>query len=1072
MGIVGFRYGSPVRDDPGRSYTELEFEAAAELGVPRLVFMLDEDAVLPLPRVFLADPEHEGQQAAFRARVMAAGTTVQLVSSPGQLELLLFQALGEIQERTAADQGGARRAAASGRVAVRVAPRPAFLAGREGLLAELDARLAGGSRPGPGVVALVGLGGAGKTSVAVEYAHRHLGELGVVWQLTAEESAALAAGFAELAAQLGVRDGDGAGDPVARVHAVLARRADWLLVFDNVRRPDAVAGLVPPGGGGRVVLTSQYGYWPGGQALEVPVLDTATAAGFLLARTSATGAAEEAAAEELAAELGGLPLALEQAAAYMQATGRGLGEYLGLFRARRLELLGRGDPTGYDGRVTTTWALAFAELGQASPAAGLLRLAACCAAEDIPLDLLLRPRPGGAAMLGEQVAPLLGPLLADELARDEAVAGLRRYSLITAPRDGRVSVHRLVQAITLAQLPAEVAAAWRQAAAAVIQAALPGDPRDPAAWPVFAVLLPHAQATLAHASSGMHRIARYLGYLGNYAAAQDLLRQVFDAQETELGAEDPDTLSARANLAFWTGRAGDAAAARDQYAALVPVQERVLGADHPSTLSARANLARWTGRAGDAAAARDQYAALLPVRERVSGAQHPETLTDRANLANFTGEAGDAAAARDEYAALLPVRERVSGAEHPETLAARDNLARWTGEAGDAAAARDQYAALVPVQERVLGAEHPDTLNTRANLARWTGRAGDAAAARDQYAALLPVREQVSGAQHPETLADRANLAYWTGEGGDAAAARDQYAALLPVRERVSGGEHPDTLTTRASLAYWIGEAGDAAAARDQYAALLPVRERVLGAEHPDTLNTRANLARWTGEAGTRPRPGTSTPRCCRSASGSPAPSTPTPSPTGPTWPTGPGRARTQPRPGTSTPRCCRSASGSPAPNTPTPSPPAPTWPTGPAGPGTRPRPGTSTPRCCRSASGSPAPSTPTPSPPAPTWPAGPAGPGTRPRPGTSTPRCCRSASGSPAPSTPTPSPTGPTWPTGPGRAGTQPRPGTSTPRCCRSASGSPAPSTPTPSPPAPTWPTGPGWRRGPYKLTTQIRSE
>ena len=885
VGIVGFRYGSPVRDDPGRSYTELEFEAAAELGVPRLVFMLDEDAVLPLPRVFLADPEHEGQQAAFRARVMAAGTTVQLVSSPGQLELLLFQALGEIQERTAADQGGARRAAASGRVAVRVAPRPAFLAGREGLLAELDARLAGGSRPGPGVVALVGLGGAGKTSVAVEYAHRHLGELGVVWQLTAEESAALAAGFAELAAQLGVRDGDGAGDPVARVHAVLARRADWLLVFDNVRRPDAVAGLVPPGGGGRVVLTSQYGYWPGGQALEVPVLDTATAAGFLLARTSATGAAEEAAAEELAAELGGLPLALEQAAAYMQATGRGLGEYLGLFRARRLELLGRGDPTGYDGRVTTTWALAFAELGQASPAAGLLRLAACCAAEDIPLDLLLRPRPGGAAMLGEQVAPLLGPLLADELARDEAVAGLRRYSLITAPRDGRVSVHRLVQAITLAQLPAEVAAAWRQAAAAVIQAALPGDPRDPAAWPVFAVLLPHAQATLAHASSGMHRIARYLGYLGNYAAAQDLLRQVFDAQETELGAEDPDTLSARANLAFWTGRAGDAAAARDQYAALVPVQERVLGADHPSTLSARANLARWTGRAGDAAAARDQYAALLPVRERVSGAQHPETLTDRANLANFTGEAGDAAAARDEYAALLPVRERVSGAEHPETLAARDNLARWTGEAGDAAAARDQYAALVPVQERVLGAEHPDTLNTRANLARWTGRAGDAAAARDQYAALLPVREQVSGAEHPETLADRANLAYWTGEGGDAAAARDQYAAVLPVRERVSGGEHPDTLTTRASLAY------------------------------------------WTGRPGTRPRPGTSTPRCCRSASGSWAPNTPTRSTPAPTWPTGPAGPGTRPRPGTSTPRCCRSASGSPAPSTPTPSPPAPTWP-------------------------------------------------------------------------------------------------------------------------------------------------
>ena len=95
------------------------------------------------------------------------------------------------------------------------------------------------------------------------------------------------------------------------------------------------------------------------------------------------------------------------------------------------------------------------------------------------------------------MAPLLVPLLDDDLARDEAVAGLRRYSLISAPHNGLVSVHRLVQAITLAQLPAEPADAWRQAAADLIEAALPGDPQDPATWPVFAALLPHAQAALA-----------------------------------------------------------------------------------------------------------------------------------------------------------------------------------------------------------------------------------------------------------------------------------------------------------------------------------------------------------------------------------------------------------------------------------------------------------------------------------------------------------------------------------------------------------------------------------------------
>ena len=647
-------------------------------------------------------------------------------------------------------------------VAVRLAPRPVFLVGREELLAELDARLNGRSQAGPGVVALVGLGGVGKTSVAVEYAHRQLDQLDVVWQLSAEEPAGLAAGFGELAARLGGRDGLGPGDPVAVVHAALARRDDWLLVFDNVPGPAVIQGMLPPAGGGRVMITSQYPHWPFAQAVEVSVLDRAVAAAFLLARTGAASG-EEQAADELAGELGGLPLALEQAAAYMQASGRDIIEYLGLFRARRAELLGRGEVAGYDKRVTTIWALAFSELGQADPAAGLLRLAACCAAEDIPLDLLLRPVPGlNIERFGAEVAPLLGPLLEDELVRDEAVATLRRYSLINAPHDGRVSVHRLVQAITLAQLPYEVAEAWRRAAAAMIEAALPGDPQDPAAWPAYAALLPHAQAALPLASDGMFKVAQYLGIIGNYTAARDLLQQLLQARETELGTEHSGTLAARAELAYWTGEAGDAARARDQFAALLPIRERVLGTEHPRTLTARANLARWTGHAGDAAAARDQFAALLPVEERIFGPEHPETLIARASLARWTGYAGDVAAARDQFAALLPVYERVLGAEHPDTLTTRSNLASLTGEAGDAAAARDRFAALLPVYERVLGAEHPRTLSTRANLASFTGYAGDAPAARDQFAVLLPVYERTLGTEHPSTLNARANLAHWT----------------------------------------------------------------------------------------------------------------------------------------------------------------------------------------------------------------------------------------------------------------------------------------------------------------------
>jgi hypothetical protein len=731
---------------------------------------------------------------------------------------------------------------------VRLAPRPELLAGREQLLADLDARLTAGRGPWPRVVALYGLGGAGKTSVAVEYAHRHLAEVGVAWQLAAENRTVLADGFGQLAAQLGARDVADTRDPVASVHGVLAAFPDeWLLIFDNAPDRASVEAFLPPAGPGRVLITSQSALWFLGQALEVPVLDTEVAAGFLADRT---GDPDRQAAVGLADMLDGLPLALEQAAAYTQAIGGNLSGYLALFRQRRVELLARGEPAGYSKTVASTWVLVFDRLRQTDAVAvGLLRLLAFCAPEAIPLRLLLQSRPGLAGRLGQEVAPVLAPLLEDPLAAGDAIGALRRYSLATPAASGSVSVHRLVQAVTADQMPAELAEAWRLAAAALIEAAIPADTVLPETWPICAELLPHAQAALADDSDGMARIANYLGSSGSHAPARDLQQKVVEAREQVLGPEHPQTLDAHGDLAAWTGQAGDAAAARDQFAALLPVCERVLGPEHPDTLTARKNLAEWTGNAGDPAGARDMLIALVPAAMRALGPEHPHTLLASSHLAYWVGEAGDPAGARDHYADLIPVEERVLGPEHPDVLIGRSQFARFIGEAGDPAGARAAYGELMLTDARMFGPEHPRTLTARANLADWTGQAGDAAAARDLLAELLPVRERVLGPEHPATLTNRGNLADWTGEAGNAAAARDLLAELLPVRERVLGPKHPYALATRHNLAHWTGEAGDAAAARDQFAALVPVIERVQGAEHPDTLRARNNLAYWTERA-------------------------------------------------------------------------------------------------------------------------------------------------------------------------------------------------------------------------------
>ena len=767
--ILGHRYGfQPPQDSPeGLSITQLEFRRAGQCGIPRVALLRTS---IPDVRLSdLQDPARAPLVLAFRDEVADQVRAAEFSDLQGLIQGLSTGVQGELDKR---DKPSAGQVTAG--LVLRLAPRPVFLAGREDLLAELDAQLTGLDEAGPRVVALTGLGGAGKTSAALEFAHRQLGGVAVAWQFPSEDPAVLAAGFGELAAQLGV---GGSGDPVVSVHGVLAASpAPWLLVFDNAPDRESVAPFVPPAGRGRVLITSRNQIWPPGQSIEVPVLDPQVAAQFLVGRT---GDADRRAALDLAGELGGLPLALEQAAAYVQASGNSLAGYLAAFRQRGPDMLGRGEPTGYTDTVATTWRLAFEDVQHAAPhAAGLLRLLAFCAPEAIPLRLLLHPRPDLAERLSDEVAPVLAPLLEDPLAAGDAIAALRRYSLVTPAAGGSVWLHRLVQAVTADQMPPELASQWHQAAAALIEAAIPDDPDLPRTWEAYAALLPHAQAALALTSVGMRRIAWYLGISGNYPAARDLFQVIADAfrDDDAYGAEHPDTLTARANLAHYTGRAGDAAAACDQYAALLQVRERVSGPEHSDTLTTP---------------------------------EYPDTLTTRDKLAYWywVGRAGEEAKARDQLAALMQEAEQALGLENPETLIARGHLARFIGEAGDPAAARDQYAALLLVRERVLGREHRDTLTTRAHLAHWTGEAGDAAAARDQLAALLPVRERVSGPEHPHTLNDRADLAHFIGKAGDAAAARDQLAALLPVRERVSGPEHPHSLETRRELDYWTEQA-------------------------------------------------------------------------------------------------------------------------------------------------------------------------------------------------------------------------------------------------------------------------
>ena len=723
--------------------------------------------------------------------------------------------------------------------------------GRERLLTQLHDAFAGSQTVAPRQPhALCGLGGVGKTQLALEHVYRHAADYERVWWIRSGDAATCTADFIALAAVLRLPEvvdpeQKGPSDVViAAVRRWLEQHDAWLLIFDNAPEPEAVRDYFPRGGSGHIIVTSRNPTWQG-TATEFPVavFDREESVAYMLATARQD---DEAAATTLAETLGDLPLALAQAAAYVSAAGISLSGYLDRFQKKRAELWkNERAPAEYGETVTTTWAVAMQKLVQEVPtAAAVLNLCAFLAPDDIPRSLLTEH----PAALPEELATLA----ADSLLLDRAVMALRQYALLDASTE-TLTVHRLVQAVTRDRLSQDAQVAWTKTALQVLGAAFPPENPSPEDWPLYERLVPHALAAANYAVPYdallppvtwlLLKTGLYWADRGQWDDAVRVMSQALEAQQRLFGTEHPETLGTMANLANVYSSQGRYEQARTLHEQALAAKRRMLGAEHPDTLNSMNNLAIVYLRQGRYEQAQTLHEQALAAKRRMLGPDHPDTLASMTNLANVYLRQGRYEQARILYEQVLAAGQRVLGAEHPYTLASMASLANVYLRQGCYEQAQTLYEQALATGQRVLGAEHPHTLASMASLANVYLRQGRYEQAESLYKQASETMEQVLGAEHPDTLANMNNLANVYLEQKRYAQALPLHEQVLAARQRVLGPEHPDTLASMTNLAaVYLGQERYAQA-QSLYEPALKKMERVLGAEHPDTLRNVMGLA-------------------------------------------------------------------------------------------------------------------------------------------------------------------------------------------------------------------------------------
>ncbi len=774
---------------------------------------------------------------------------------------------------------------------------PAEVRGRERLLGELRRAL----RPYPWrasrAFVITGMGGLGKSTVALAAARMARDRGCRVWWVSATDTASLTSGILEVLRDLDAPESvtlpvrEGSGTAPERAWAFLngqhgaGRR--WMLVLDGADNPAALASTdaATPADGrgwlradpaGMLIVTSRNRnpeVWGTAVTLrDLRPLDDESGGRVLRDLAPRIGDPGGREALALARRLSGIPLTLHLAGTYLGSPFARWSSFADYRQALdRVDLsarvTGAGEPGGSTrADVQRTWDLALDALTVGGrPQASPLLLILGSFAPAIPVSTwLLQPGPL-AGLLGSRADP--GN---DDTARRmlrEGLQGLADTGLIEISDGGpagadAITVHPIVATAGRNRLSAltraERAAVQATVVALLETAAAALDPARPGDWPTWRLIVPHMDAAIEllagdPAGPALPRLlavaaAAAEALLGNgRLAAAERLAQASVAAAAFLIRDDPAAMTARGGLARTLVRSGRRGEAETLYRELLADRIRAQGRDHLATLTTRRDLAEVTGLQGRYAEAEELYRQLVDDDLRLLGPAHQDTLTARHYLARIVGRRGRYAEARELGREVLANQAQLLGNDHPDTLATCHSLARIVGMAGHHAEAEQMYREVLDWRRQILGAEHLDTIATRHQMAWMIGLQGRYSEAEETYREVLADRRRLLGEDHPDTLSTEHRLARMLGMQGRYPEAKEVFQRVLAARRRILGDEHPDTLATAHRLAWLVGRQGRYGEATEMVRQVLGGRRRILGDDHPDTLAARETLTWLTG---------------------------------------------------------------------------------------------------------------------------------------------------------------------------------------------------------------------------------